>query len=416
MQKHATFQGRIEDHRFVTGAGAYASDLSLPGMVHGVMLRSPVASARIAGLDATAARAAPGVLAVYTAADLAGGPEAMLCGVSLPMTNGEPAFQAARPVLAKDRVRFAGEGVAFVVADTIAAARDAAELIEVDYGDLAPVTESDMARAPGAPVVWAEAPDNVAYVWARGDMDAAEAAIAGAPQQVSLATHVSRVNVHPMEPRAALATVAEDGRLTLYSCSQSPHAIKGGLAKILDVEPDRLRVITKDVGGSFGMKIAPYVEDVLCLHATRQLGRPVKWTGDRTDSTLADDHGRDMRVTAALGFNDQGDLLGLKANFDINLGCYLSGRSLGGLGNLGGISGVYRIGPTAATAHGVYTNTHTTGPYRGAGRPEATYCHRTADGSGGSRVGHGPVRIAPASNLVGPSGDALGQHGLYVRI
>jgi len=376
MNKFAKFQGRIEDARFVTGTGRYATDLAAAGMVHAAVARSPVAAGRILSIDVSAARAAPGVLAVYTAEDLAkaGAPTHMPAGPTLPMTNGEPAYQAERPVLATGQVRYVGEALAFIVAETVAEARDAAELIEADIEETDAVTEAAAARAEGAPVVHDAVPDNVAYVWTRGDHDSAQAAIDAAPRKVSLSSHVTRVAVHSMEPRAALAEIAQDGRYFLQSCSQSPHAIKGSIAKIFGLDPSLVRVVTHDVGGSFGMKIAPYVEDILCFVAASDLGRPVKWVADRSEAALVDDHGRDMRFDGTLGFDDEGNLLGLRVHWDINIGAYLQGRSLGGLGNLGGISGVYRIGPTAADAYGVYTHTHTTGPYRGAGRPEATYC------------------------------------------
>ena len=402
MDQYASFQGRLEDARFVTGQGYYATDLTAEGMAHAAVVRAQVAPARLISVDVEAARAAPGVLMVLTSDDLAGsGPTHMPCGPNLPMTNGEPAFQAARPILAIGQVRYVGEAIAFVVAESAAAARDAAELVEVDYEDGPAVTQSLAARADGAPVVHAEVPDNVAYVWTRGDHDAARAAIDAAPRKVSLSSQVSRIAVHAMEPRAALGYVADDGRMTLESCSQSPHAIKNQLAGIFKVEGTDFRVITHDVGGSFGMKIAAYVEDVLCLVSARLLKRPVKWVSDRTEAALVDDHGRDMRFDGELGFDDDGRLLGLRVHFDINIGAYLQGRSLGGLGNLGGISGVYRIGPTAADAYGVYTHTHTTGPYRGAGRPEATYCiERLLDLAAGD-LGVDPFELR-RRNLVPP--------------
>jgi carbon-monoxide dehydrogenase large subunit len=403
MNKYARFQGRIEDRRFVTGAGRYATDLTAPGMVHGAMARTTVAPGRLVSADVEAARAVPGVLAVYTAAELAasGGPTHLPAGPKLPMTNGEPAFQARRPVLATDRVRYVGEGVAFVVAETESAARDAAALVEAEVEETDAVVTALAARAPGAPAVWDEVPDNVAYVWSKGDHAAAQAAIDAAPRKVTLSSQVSRIAVHSMEPRAGLAQVTEDGRLFLQSCSQSPHLIKAALAGIFGVEPAQVRVVTHDVGGSFGMKIAPYVEDVLCLFAARDLKRPVRWIADRTEASLADDHGRDMRFDAALGMDDQGNLLALRVHFDINIGAYLQGRSLGGLGNIGGISGVYRIGPTAAEAHGVYTHSHTTGPYRGAGRPEATYCIERLMDLGAAEIGMDPFEFR-RRNLVPP--------------
>jgi carbon-monoxide dehydrogenase large subunit len=371
--QHGKFQGRIEDARFVTGRGAYVDDLTLDGMVHGVLARAPMPG-DIVEVDLSAAREVPGVLGIWTAADLAeSGPTHMPCGVALPGSNGETAFQAARPALATGRARFTGEGVAFVVAKTWEAAREAADLVEIELDDIGTVVGSRDALAEGAPAVWDEVPDNIAFLWKRGELAAAEAAVAAAPHRVTLDSHISRIAVNSMEPRGCVGEVV-DGRLVLHASCQSPHGLKGALAKIFDIEPADIRVIARDVGGSFGMKAGAYVEDVLCLYAARALGRPVKWIADRSEGFLSDDHGRDTVVGATLGFDNDGVLLGLTAHFDLNIGAYLSGRSMAaGLGNLGGISGVYRIGPTAATAYGVFTNIHTLGPYRGAGRPDATY-------------------------------------------
>jgi carbon-monoxide dehydrogenase large subunit len=372
--RHARFQGRIEDARLLTGRGRYVDDIRLDGMAHAALARAPMPGV-IRRVDAGAARAAPGVLGVWTAEDLAadGAPTHLPCGVTLPMTNGEPAFQAARPVLATGRARFTGEGVAFVVTESREAARDAAELIGIELEEVDTVVTARAAKAPGAPAVWDEVPDNVAFVWAAGDMDAARRAVEEAPCKVTLDSHVTRIAVNAMEPRGCIGMV-EGGRLTLYASNQSPHGLKGALARIFEVEPAAVHVIAPDIGGSFGMKAGAYVEDVLCLVAARRLGRPVKWIADRSEDFLTDDHGRDTTIEATLGFDDEGRLLGLVAHFDLNIGAYLSQRTLAsGLGNIGGISGVYRIGPTAATAHGVYTNVHTLGPYRGAGRPDATY-------------------------------------------
>ena len=407
MSKFGKFQGRLEDRRFVTGAGTYASDFALPGMAHGALARSQVAHGRIRSIDLSAAEEVPGVLAIYVAEDLDGGPTHLPSGPQLPMTNGEPAFQAQRPVLAGERVRFVGEGIAFVVAETEAAARDAAALIDVEIDELPAVMDPPAAKAPGAPAIWPQVPDNIAYVWERGDMAAARAAVAGAPKKVQLAAHVSRIAVHAMEPRASVGEVAADGRLTLHSCSQSPHNIKGMIAKVFDVDPAGVHVITRDVGGSFGMKISAYVEDILCLFAAQKLGRPVRWVADRTEASLADDHGRDIRFDGELGFDADGNLLGLAVTFELDIGAYLQGRSVGPLGNLGGISGVYRIGPTAGIAHGVYSNTHTTGPYRGAGRPEATFVIERLLDLAAAELGMDPFELR-RKNLIPP--DAMPYH------
>jgi len=399
--QHGKFQGRIEDARFVTGRGAYVDDLTLDGMVHGVLARAG-GPGEIARVDVSAAREVPGVLGVWTAADLAtDGPAHMPCGVALPGTNGETAFQAARPVLALGRARFTGEGVAFVVAETWAAARAAADLVEIDLDEIDTVVEARDARADGAPVVWDEVPDNIAFVWERGEMAAAVAAVAAAPRRVTLESHISRVAINSMEPRGCVGEVI-GGRLVLHASTQSPHGLKGALAKIFGIEPADVRVIAHDVGGSFGMKAGAYVEDVLCLYAARALGRPVKWIADRSESFLSDDHGRDTTVSATLGFDDNGALLGLTAHFDLNIGAYLSGRSLAaGLGNLGGISGVYRIGPTAATAYGVFSNIHTLGPYRGAGRPDATYAIERLLDLAAAELGLDPFELR-MRNLIPP--------------
>jgi carbon-monoxide dehydrogenase large subunit len=418
--QHGKFQGRIEDARFVTGRGAYVDDLTLDAMVHGVMARAPMPGG-IASVDVGAAREVPGVLGVWTAADLArNGPTHLPCGVALPGSNGETAFQAARPVLATGRARFTGEGVAFIVAETEAAARKAADLVEIELDETGTVVESRDALREGAPAVWDEVPDNIAFVWARGEMDSAKAAVAAAPRRVTLDSHISRVAVNSMEPRGCVGEVVDgrvavnsmeprgcvgevvDGRLVLHASSQSPHGLKGALAKIFAVEPADVRVIARDVGGSFGMKAGAYVEDVLCLYAARALGRPVKWISDRSEGFLSDDHGRDTTVSATLGFDDDGALLGLTAHFDLNIGAYLSGRSLAsGLGNLGGISGVYRIGPTAADAYGVFTNVHTLGPYRGAGRPDATYAIERLLDMAAAELGMDPFELR-LRNLIPP--------------
>jgi carbon-monoxide dehydrogenase large subunit len=401
--QHGKFQGRIEDGRLVTGRGCYVDDLKLDGMAHAVLARAPMPGV-IASLDASAARAAPGVLGVWTAADIEtrGEPVRMPSGVTLPGSNDEAAFQSERPLLAGDRVRFTGEGVALVVAETREAARAAAELVELDLDEIGTVVEARAARAPGAPAVWDEVPDNIAFVWARGDMDAARAAMAAAPHRVRLDSHVPRIAVSSMEPRGCVAEMV-DGRMVLHASNQSPHALRGALAGVFGVEPGTIRVIARDVGGSFGMKMGAYVEDVLCLVAARALGRPVKWISDRGEAFLTDNHGRDTTIDASLGFDGDGNLLALIAHFDMNVGAYASARSMAaGLGNLPGISGVYRIGPAAATAHGVFTHVSPLGPYRGAGRPEATYAIERLMDMAAARLGMDPFELR-LKNLI-PAG------------
>jgi carbon-monoxide dehydrogenase large subunit len=374
QQKWAEFQGRVEDDRLVTGRGRYVADISHPGELVGAVVRAPVAHARILAIETGAAMGVPGVLAIYTAADIAAdGIEDFPCGVTQSGADGKPAFPARRPVLARDRIRAVGEPVAFVVAETAEAAETAAELVVVETEDLGAIVSPEAARADGATLIWDGAQGNVAYVWKKGDGAKAEAAIASAVQVVRLSSKVSRVNALSLEPRGALGLVDASGRLVLHASNQSPHALKGGIAGMFKVPPAQVRVIAGDVGGSFGMKSGAYPEDVLVLFAARRLGRPVRWISERRESFLADDHGRDMGLEAALALDGEGRFLALRVDYTVNVGAYLSGRSLFMVNNIGGIAGVYRIGAIAATITGVYTNTMTNAPYRGAGRPEATY-------------------------------------------
>ena len=366
--------GRLEDLRLITGQGCYVADLALPNTVHMAVVRSPYAHARITGTDGAAAAAAPGVLAVYFAQDLAAdGIPDLPCGVQLLRPNGEQAHQARRPVLARDRVRYVGEAIAVVIAETVAAARDAAELVAIDYEELPTVASAQAARMDGAPRVWDEVDGNVAFVWRRGDMAAAEAALAKAAHITRLSSQITRVNTNSLETRGCIGQVAADGRLTIHVSNQSPHQLRGVLAAMFGRKAEEIRVLVGDVGGSFGMKSGAYSEDVIVLWAARQLGRPVRWIADRSEGFLNDDHARDVRFDAELGLDKDGRFVALKVHYDINIGAYLSGRSSGLIGNSGGITGVYRMPVTAAEIFGVHTNTQTTAPYRGAGRPEATY-------------------------------------------
>ncbi len=374
MTRWAEFQGRVEDDRLITGAGRYVADIALDGMLYGVVVRSQVAHARITGIDTSTAQEAPGVVAVFTANDLASESIPDLpCGVELARPDGKKAFPARRPVLVRDRIRVVGEPVAFVVANSLAAAEAAAELVQVEIEALPAVTTADAAMANGAPVLWDEVPGNTAYLWQRGDAAATADAFTGAAHVAKLRSHVSRVNALSLETRGAIGAVDPSGRLVLYASNQSPHALRASIAGMFKLAPTQVRVIAGDVGGSFGMKSGAYPEDVLVLFAARHLKRPVRWISERRESFLADDHGRDMSVDAALALDKDGRFLALRAHYTINIGSYLSGRSLFMVNNIGGIAGVYRIPQIEAQILGVHTNTMTNAPYRGAGRPEATY-------------------------------------------
>ena len=367
--------GRLEDERLLTGFGRYVADLNIRGVTHAVFVRSPYAHADVLAIDIDAARASPGVIAVLTAADLqSDGIGSLPCGVDQKRADGSKAYQSLRPLLigVGGRIRTVAEPVALVIADSPRAAQNAAELVSVDYAELPVVTTTVAARQPGASVVWPDAGDNVAYLWSRGDKAKADAAFAGAAHVARLASHISRVNANSLEPRGVLALV-EAGRIVVHTSNQGPWALRTGLAAMLKVAADQVRVVAGDVGGSFGMKSGVYPEDVVIAYAARRVGRPVRWIAERVEGMMTDDHGRDIQVDAQMALDKDGRILAIKAAFDINIGAYLSGRSNGLLNNIGGLSGVYTVGAVAVDIQAVYSNTQPTAPYRGAGRPEATY-------------------------------------------
>src|SRR5579864_6542558 len=365
---------RREDLRLVTGHGCYVADRRLPDMAHAVLLRSPHAHAVLGSIDIGAARTMPGVIAVVTDADLrADGIPDLPSNVDLPRGDGGKAPKTERPLLARGRVRFVGEPVAMVLAESEAQARDAAEAIEVEYAELPAVATWRDASKPGAPALWPKAPDNTAFLWERGGTDAVRVAIANAAHVVRLESDVSRVTASPMEPRTALAEIDAAGRIVLYASHQSPHSLRAELLHRLRLTADQLRVVAADVGGSFGMKAGVHVENVLVPWAARKLGRPVRWVSDRTEGFLSDEQGRDVSIRAELALDREGKFLALHVRYDCAIGAYLAGRSLAPINNIGGIAGVYRVPAIAAEVRGVFTNAMTTAAYRGAGRPEATY-------------------------------------------
>jgi len=366
---------RLEDQRLLTGKGSYTADLSPPGLLHAVLVRSPHAHADIVGIDTVAARAMPGVAAVYTVADLeSDGVAPLPGGVEIPGPDGNPGPKHGRTELAKGRVRFVGEPVAMVVAETRQAGLDAAEAVMVDYAPRDAVITAEAALAPGAPAVWDDRPDNIGFVWKRGDKAAVDAALAGAAHVARARIVISRVTANTMEPRVALGDVMADGRLRITAGHQSPHQLRNALAgNIFKVAPEDIQVRIAEVGGSFGMKSGLQVETVLCGWAAKKLGRPVKWVADRSEGLLSDEQGRDIIVDVALALDATGKFLALDVHYDANFGAYLSGRSPSMVGNAGGLAGVYVIPAIAAEIRGVFSNTMSVAAYRGAGRPEATY-------------------------------------------
>ena len=389
---------RVEDERLLTGRGRYTDDVQLPGMLHGVTLRSPHGHARIRAIDMAAARAMPGVVAVYTGADLAAyGPIPCVVPLSGPV-------QTPRPLLATDTVRFVGDGVAFVVAETREAARAAAEAIAVDYEELPAVASIEAALAEGAPKVWPEAPSNSLFVWEVGDRAAVEAAIARAAHVTRLRIVQSRVAPTSMEVRAAVGQWTPEDGFTLHVGSQGVANMRAMLAGlILRCPPEQLRIVTGDVGGGFGMKTFIYPEYAIVLHAARDLGRPVKWAGDRSDAFQTDTHGRAMVSEAALALDPEGRILALKVESWSDLGAYQSvfGPAIQTIAGGRIIGGVYRIPAIHNAVHGVVTNTAPVDAYRGAGRPEATYIMERLIEAAAREVGLGVDEIR-RRNLLRP--------------
>jgi carbon-monoxide dehydrogenase large subunit len=369
---------RVEDARFLRGRGRYTDDHRLADAAHMVLVRSPHAAARIRGIDAAAARAMPGVLAVITGADLeAAGIGGLQTSVARQLPGGAPMPRPPYRILATDAARFVGDPVAAVVAATRAAAKDAAEAVAVDWEPLPAVTDAAAALEPGAPAVWPDhAPDNLCFLFTLGDRAAVEAGFAKAAHVARLPFRISRVSANPLEPRGAIGIWdGGEGRWTLISGVQIPHRIRSELAARTFRVPDhRLRLISPDTGGAFGMKGSPTQEHALVLWAARLLDRPVRWSADRTESFLSDFHARDNDSVVELALDADGTFLALRIRTIANLGAYLAFNTPHSpTNNLGGLAGVYRTPAILAEVRGAFTNTQPTAPYRGAGRPEATY-------------------------------------------
>ena len=368
---------RREDPRLIQGDGRYSDDVNLPRQAYAVIVRSPHAHALIRAIDGSAALKADGVLAVLTGNELAAdGVGNLPTDTTRKRRDGSAAFATPRPALARGRARHVGDPVALVVADTAVQAADAAEQVIVDYEPLPVVTGAREALRAGAPAVWDEAPDNVAFVWEAGNRDAVARAFEGAAHVTKLDFVVTRVAAAPLEPRAAVGEYdRRTGRYTLHTGTQHPHGTRTLLAdQVFRVPQSHLRVVTGEVGGSFGMRSGIYPELVLVLWAAKRLGRPVKWTSSRREGLVTDEAGRDNVSTAELALDPVGKFLALRVAIGLNIGAYLTPRSAGpGTNNVGGVAGVYTTPAIHVQTTGIFTNTTVTGPYRGAGRPEATY-------------------------------------------
>jgi len=366
---------RLEDRRFLTGVGRFTDDVEARGAAQGHVVRSPHAHARIVRLDATAARAAPGVLAVLTGDDLAAeGIGPIRCPATVRARDRSDYFDPPRPPLAVGRVRHVGDPVAFVVAETLEQARDAAELIEADYDELPAVV--DPAAAPTAPAIWDGAPGNLCILYERGDAAAVEAAFARAAHVVRLSTRNNRLVVNPIEPRASVGEYdPASGRYTLTTTSQGVHILRGVLKDVLGVGPEKLRVVTPDVGGGFGMKFQVYPEQALVLWAARRVGRPVRWRGDRSESFLSDTHARAHVSEGALALDADGRFLAYRIDTVADMGAYLSSFApmIATLSYGKMLTGMYDIPQVRFVSRLVFTNTVPVDAYRGAGKPEAHF-------------------------------------------
>jgi aerobic carbon-monoxide dehydrogenase large subunit len=367
---------RKEDFRFITGKGQYTDDINRQDQAHAYFLRSPHAHATIKKLDISAAKSAPGVLGVLTGDDLAadkiGG---LICGWMIHNKDGSPMKAGAHPALAQGKVRYVGDHVAVVIADTYAQAKDAAEKIVVDYQVLPAVV--DMNKAKSSAAIHDVAPDNVVYDWHLGDKASTDAAFSKAKHVTKIDLVNNRLIPNAMEPRAAIGDFdAGTGVYTLYTTSQNPHVARLVLSAFVGIAPEhKLRVIAPDVGGGFGSKIFIYAEETVCVWASKKIGRPVKWTADRTEAFLSDAHGRDHISHAELALDDKGKILGLRVQTKANLGAYLSTFSSCVPTYLYAplLSGQYDIPAIYVEVEGIYTTTAPVDAYRGAGRPEATF-------------------------------------------
>ena len=377
MGEFAIGQGvpRFEDPRLVRGGGRYIDDVVYPGMAFGVVLRSPHGHAKILSIKTDNAKAAPGVLAVITAADWKkAGLGELPSHSGLKRRDGSPMFKAAYPVLAEDRVRWVGDPVAFVVAETTAQAADAAEMIEVDYEPLPAVVSTAKATEPGAAKVWEGCPDNISFVELLGDKAATDAAFAKAAHIVKHRFVINRVTAAAMEPRGAVGVYlpAED-RYIVHSPVQRAHPYRNEIAKVMKIPESKVRVICIDVGGSFGMKTPVFNEAPLTMFASRLTGRAVKWMSTRTEAFLSDAQARDNVTEAELALDKDGAFLGFRVKTIAAIGAYLQNNMPAFILNAGTLAGVYRTPAMHVDITGVFTNTNPVRPYRGNGRPEAGY-------------------------------------------
>ena len=369
-------RGRLEDERMLTGRGRYVSDWNLPGQAYAHFVRSDRAHAEIVSIDKDAALASPGVLAVFTGEDVRQELKSLPAALPAKGRGGTELINPGRPALSQKRVRFAGDAVAIVVAESAAAAQDAAELVDIDYRDLPAVVAVEDAVAPGAPLVHDGVPGNVVLEFESGSEEMTAKAFQGAARVVKLTVNNSRVVGNPMEPRACLAAyLPAEGMYHLYTCTQGAPIMRNQLSAVLGVPPEKIRVIAEEVGGGFGVRFNLYPEYCAALFAAKALGRPVKWTGSRSEVFLADEQARDVRSQGELALDANGRIVGMRFDMLANLGAYLAptGPFINTIGIVNCLSGVYDVPATYARIRLALTNTAPMAAYRGAGRPIMSY-------------------------------------------
>ena len=396
---------RVEDPRLLVGAGRYTDDIALPGAAFAAVLRSPHAAARITAIDTAAARALPGVLAVYTGADLAadkiGG---IPCGVPIKNRDGSPRADVPHHALASGTVRHVGDPVAFIVAETPQAARDGAEAVFVEYDILPSVTDLGATLDAGQPAVWDAAPGNVAFDWEVGNRAEVDALFDKAAHVTRLTVVNNRIVVASLEARAAAAEFT-GGRFTLYTNTQGGWSLRAMLAKaVFGVSEDDIRVVTPDVGGGFGMKLFLYPEQILVCYAARKLGRPVKWASERSEAFLSDSHGRDNITRGELALDSDGNFLAMRTRNVANMGAYYSnyGPFIPTMAGTKVLASVYGFQAIYANVVGAFTNTVPVDAYRGAGRPESNYLVERLIDAAAHEIGHDRIALR-RQNMVKPA-------------
>ena len=397
---------RVEDQRFLTGAGRYVGDITLPRMAHAAIVYATHAHADIVSIDTSSATAAPGVSLVLTGEDVKAEGIGGLPPYFMPSDmGGPPGYRTTRPILIADRVRCVGDRVALIVADTPEHARAAADLISVEYAPRKAVVTPDAALAPNAPLVWDDCPENTSFHLQFGDRGAVDTALEDAAHVISLRIVNNRITASSIEPRCAVGDYDAAGdNFTLYASSQNPHGMRHQLtASVLRIPEHALRVVSPDVGGGFGMKADPYPEDALVLIAARRLRRPVKWVSTRSEAMAGDNHGRDQIADADLALDANGKALGLRVRATHALGAYVASAAVAPIVfSLRMLPGVYDIPAVFVSSDAVFTNCSPTGPYRGAGRPEACFILERLMDEAARTIGIDQVEIR-RRNLIPPT-------------